>query len=167
MEHLKLYTKWATTGLLHGRHGKDDGILSTPRRVLPELESPLQSINTKRRRLSLPEAGFGVSRVNEEVPPQEDLGVVFVNVAEDCSVEWPMHDRLRNTAFREQVLTHLERKITPGREPTTWGELNDQVMHTPLSRARHPRTEGSESEKEAHFLTGEEAERRYQPNIDL
>ncbi|OCL15342.1 hypothetical protein AOQ84DRAFT_35962 [Glonium stellatum] len=66
---------------------------------------------------------------------------------------------MANDHFRKRVLAQLEKKID-NRSPTTWGSLNNKVMHRLLSRAIPPVISGSNNGLEAYYLTGQEAENK-------
>jgi hypothetical protein len=156
-EHTRKYAMWATTTMLCHQRSNDTVTLQTPKRLAPDLWNSVPSTATKRRRLSLPEARSDIDRVSREAVQQDNSSVVFFPVLEPSSDVRPTHDVKEDALFHQQVMDQLSQKMRQKRAPRTWGQLNNQVMLSLLSRASQPRTLGDESEEEVYFMTGEEA----------
>ncbi|KAF2647718.1 hypothetical protein K491DRAFT_291679 [Lophiostoma macrostomum CBS 122681] len=165
--HLKKYATWATAGLVYNQNSNDIMLTTNPKRPIIGPEHILPSTNSKRRRLSLPEALSSFEQVIGNPQSLDNLGDSVIQIPKESKDVRPVHDKSGDALFREQVLAQLEQRITRSGPPKRWGELNDQVMSTLLRRASQPTVEGNEDEKEAYFLTGEEAERRLEPHIEL
>jgi hypothetical protein len=155
LKHLKMYAKWATACMLCHQMPEDIVSIRTPKRPTFDLFDPLPFAAAKRRRLSLPGAGSEFHRRSEGAV--QNPGFIFLPVAEESKGPRPVHDVQGDASFRQQVMAQLERNLMPKKSPKTWGELNNQVMYSLLSRASQPRTLGDESEEEVYFMTGEEA----------
>ncbi|PSN58673.1 hypothetical protein BS50DRAFT_641572, partial [Corynespora cassiicola Philippines] len=162
-KHLEKYASWAAAGMLSFKSSSE--LRPTDFRKRSVCDADDQS--AKRRRLSLPELSQVYGQTPTKTPVQDGLDAspsrISLKLPDD---KRPVHDKVGDAAFREKVLAELSRKITR-RSPTTWGERNDQMMHSLLSRASQPVTAGADSEIEAYFLTGEEAEARLQPSFVL
>lgn len=167
-KHLKMYALWATRGILRSRHASDSELPSASKQQVPwanDLLSPYPA--SKRRRLSLPLQLSESSAFAGDIPLSENPGVFFVSVPENKNDARPFHAKATDARFRDQVLIQLRQKMTQSKFCTTWGELNTQGMFSLLSRAKQPLSTGAESEKEAYFSTGEEAERQLEAHTVL
>ncbi|PSN58960.1 hypothetical protein BS50DRAFT_580338 [Corynespora cassiicola Philippines] len=162
-KHLEQYASWATAGMLSLKTSSE----LRPTDFRKHLMCDADDQSAKRRRLSLPELSQVFDQTPRKTPVPDGLDAspsrISLELPDD---KRPVHDKVGDAAFREKVLAELSRKITR-RSPTTWGERNDQMMHSLLSRASQPVTAGADSEIEAYFLTGEEAEARLQPSFVL
>jgi hypothetical protein len=165
-EHTRKYAMWVTTMLCHQR-SNDTVTSQTPKRLAPDLWKSVPSTVTKRRRLSLPEARSDIDRVSGEAVQQDNGGVFFFPVPEPSSDVRPTHDVKEDALFHQQVIAQLSHKTRQKRAPRTWGQLNNQVMLSLLSRASQPRTLGDESEEEVYFMTGEEARSKLESGATL
>lgn len=167
-KHLKMYALWATRGILRSQHSSDGELVSASKQPAPwvsEFSSPYPAY--KRRRLSLPAQFSEPSAIVGEASRSDDLEVVFISVPEDKHDARPLHAKATDAHFRNQVLTQLEQRMAQNKACETWGELNTRGMFSLLSRAKQPVSTGAESEKEVHFFTGEEAERKLEAHAAL
>lgn len=163
-----MYALWATRDILRSRHASDTELPSASKQQVPwanDFLSPYPA--SKRRRLSLPVQLSESSAIAGDMPLSENSGFVFVSIPEDKNDARPFHAKATDSRFRDQVLTQLGQKMTQSKPCNTWGELNTQGMFSLLNRAKQPLSTGAESEKEAYFSTGEEAERRLEAHAVL
>jgi hypothetical protein len=165
LKHLQMYAKWATTSVLCHQKSEDTMCMRTPKRPTSDLFDPLPFAATKRRRLSLPEAGSEFNRLSEGAV--QNPGIIFLPVAEESKDPRPVHYVKGDARFQQRVMAQLERKVVPKKSPKTWRELNNQVMCSLLSRASQPTTISDESEEEVYYMTGEEAKTRLESHIAL
>ncbi|KAJ4285971.1 hypothetical protein N0V90_013537 [Kalmusia sp. IMI 367209] len=166
--HVRLYALWATTGILRSqqsRGGDSSSASNWPTSYTEDSSFPYQA--PKRRRSSLPTQLSQSSSVIGERNSSDDGELIFVSVPEDNTEARPSHRIAADAQFRDQVLTQLEQKMARNKPCETWGELNVEGMHALLSRAKQPATTGTESEKEAYFLTSQEAERRLEAHAAI
>ncbi|KAF2818217.1 hypothetical protein CC86DRAFT_461196 [Ophiobolus disseminans] len=166
-KHLKMYATWATKGVLSYRRSKDATSFLTQKRPTPgDWDNP-EPIVKKPRRLSLPEVGSSAGIGSTKAVKGDGLSVVFFPVPEPESDLRPVHDTKGHAFFRQHVMAQLTQRTTQKQAPRTWGELNNRVMHSLLSRASQPATIGDDSEQEVHFLTGEEARSLLESRVAL
>jgi hypothetical protein len=165
LKHLQMYAKWATTSVLCHQKSEDTMCMRTPKRPTSDLFDPLPFAATKRRHLSLPEAGSEFNRLSEGAV--QNPGIIFLPVAEESKDPRPVHYVKGDARFQQRVMAQLERKVVPKKSPKTWRELNNQVMCSLLSRASQPTTISDESEEEVYYMTGEEAKTRLESHIAL
>ncbi|KAF1366168.1 hypothetical protein EJ07DRAFT_92554 [Lizonia empirigonia] len=135
----------------------DTVTFQSPKRPTSGLWDSIPSTATKRRRLSLPEVGLSTGRLGEDIVHGDGLNFAFFPVPKPEGESRPIHDTEGNALFRQHVMAQLAPHQTQKRAPRSWGELNNQVMYSLLSRASQPTTKGDDSAQEVYFATGEEA----------
>jgi hypothetical protein len=145
----------------------DTVTFQSPKRPTSGLWDSIPSTATKRRRLSRPEVGPSTGRLGEEIVHGDGLNFAFFPVPEPEGESRPIHDTEGNALFRQHVMVQLAQHQTQKRALRSWGEPNNQVMYSLLSRASQPITLSDDREREVYFVTGEEANSLLESGIAL